>query len=442
MEYDIRFCETVEGRRIAYGILGSGPPVLITPGHSSHLELELESGPMAPILRALASRFQIVRYDRAGTGLSRRAPLAETAEAVAHEVEAVVEHAGLQRFSMLGVSAGGFQVIEYAARHSEHLNRLVFYGSLAMRPMPPPPWSATMAKLAEIDPVLATRQLIEALMPTGGSREYVQRAAQYMVEAGGFRAVDNTFTIAWEDQRELLPNLAAPTLVLHRLDDQVVPIGFGRQLAALLPDARFVALPGANHLPGSEEEALEVAGRIIDFLSEADEREDNPPEAAALQTILFTDLESSTALTQRVGDSAAQEVLHGHNQVVRRALAANGGREVKHTGDGIMAAFGSAVRAVEAAMQIQHDLAGGEVRVRVGLNAGEPIAEDGDFFGSAVQMAARVCDRAEPGQVVVAQVVRDLCRGKGFAFEDMGEVTLKGFPEPERLFQVTITGGD
>ena len=151
---------------------------------------------------------------------------------------------------------------------------------------------------------------------------------------------------------------------------------------------------------------------------------------------MFTDLESSTALTQRVGDEAAQDVLHGHNDAVRKSLKDNGGREVKHTGDGIMAAFPSAVRAVEAALQIQRDLAGGEVRVRIGLNAGEPIAEDDDFFGTAVQLAARVCDRAEPGQVLVSNVVREMCAGKKLTFAHHSDATLKGFDEPVALFEV------
>ncbi|MEE8337362.1 MAG: adenylate/guanylate cyclase domain-containing protein [Dehalococcoidia bacterium] len=148
------------------------------------------------------------------------------------------------------------------------------------------------------------------------------------------------------------------------------------------------------------------------------------------------DIESSAALTQRIGDEAAQQVLRGHNSVVRGALDANGGREVKHTGDGIMAAFPSAVAAVTAALQMQRDLAGAEVRVRIGLNAGEPIAEDDDLFGLSVIKAARIGDRAEPGQVLVSDVVRQLCEGKTFAFTSIGDVTLKGFDEPVTLYEV------
>jgi adenylate cyclase len=140
-------------------------------------------------------------------------------------------------------------------------------------------------------------------------------------------------------------------------------------------------------------------------------------EATAFQTILFTDLESSTALTQRVGDETAQEVLRGHNTAVRGALEANGGREVKHIGDGIMASFPSAGSAIEASLAIQRELEGGELRVRIGINADAPIAEDDDLFGTAVQLAARITDRAEPGQVLVSNVVRAgrrrRCRNRG-----------------------------
>jgi adenylate cyclase len=189
------------------------------------------------------------------------------------------------------------------------------------------------------------------------------------------------------------------------------------------------------HSATSQDSALNAIMRFTDSLSS----DADPPVAQmpGFRTLLFTDLESSTQLTQQLGDAKAQQILDGHNNAVRTALTDHGGDEVKHTGDGIFAAFTSAVSAVEASLQIQRDLAGAEVRVRIGLNAGEPIAQDDDYFGAAVQLAARVCDRAEPGQILVAQVVRDLCRGKTFHFDDQGEATLKGFPDRVRLFVVT-----
>lgn len=159
--------------------------------------------------------------------------------------------------------------------------------------------------------------------------------------------------------------------------------------------------------------------------------------------ILFTDLAGSTELTHQLGDEAAMGVLRVHDTIVRREISARGGREVKHTGDGIMASFTSASAAIEASMAIQralsaHNRHGAEhpVRVRIGMSAGEPVVENQDFFGAAVQLARRTCDHAEPEHILVPNVVRDLCIGKGFGFKDVGEVPLKGFPEPVRLFDV------
>ncbi|MCA9831406.1 MAG: adenylate/guanylate cyclase domain-containing protein [Dehalococcoidia bacterium] len=248
------------------------------------------------------------------------------------------------------------------------------------------------------------------------------------------------FIEAWnpwgdDDVSELLGAVTAPTLVLQRSEDGYYQtLQDGIRVASEIPGARLAAIPGMANFPYTEnvDAILEEVGKFLK--PESAVPMDPPP--SPFQTILFTDLESSTALTQRVGDEAAQEVLRGHNTTVRKALEAHGGREVKHTGDGIMAAFPSAVRAVEAALQVQRELAGGEVRVRIGLNAGEPIAEDDDLFGTAVQLAARICDRAEPGQVLVSRVVADLCAGKKLQFSHHSDATLKGFAEPVALFEV------
>ena len=236
-----------------------------------------------------------------------------------------------------------------------------------------------------------------------------------------------------QDLTDVLRSLELPVLVLQR-PDRVTPRRAASDLAALAPNSMLVSLAGNDHYQW-EGDSAQVLDALTEFLG-VEPIGAAPVSSSGFRALLFTDLESSTALTQAVGDAEAQEVLNGHDAAVREALEANGGEEVKHTGDGIFAAFTSAVSAVEAALQIQRELAGAEVRVRVGLNAGEPIAKDDDYFGTAVQLAARVCDRAEPGQVLVSRVVMDLCAGKGFQFEDQGEATLKGFPEPVRLFVV------
>jgi class 3 adenylate cyclase len=168
--------------------------------------------------------------------------------------------------------------------------------------------------------------------------------------------------------------------------------------------------------------------------------EDPPPGGSgvdtALRTILFTDLEGSTSMTQRLGDARAMDVLRQHDTIVRDALLAWNGTEVKHTGDGIMASFVSAVDAVASAITMQRKLADQNLRVRIGLSAGEPVTDHGDLFGATVQLARRCCDSGEPGSIVVASVVRDLCIGKGFQFESLGETALKGFEEPVRLYAV------
>jgi len=160
---------------------------------------------------------------------------------------------------------------------------------------------------------------------------------------------------------------------------------------------------------------------------------------SGIRTILFTDMVESTALTQSMGDEAAMLLLDVHNTVVRNALDNLGGREVKHTGDGIMASFVSAAGAVRCAIQIQRELQkhaqanpDRPLKVRVGAAAGEPVEQHNDLFGSTVQLAARLCAHAQPEQILVSNAIAELCIGKGLSFEDVGEVTLKGFDSPVR----------
>ena len=162
-----------------------------------------------------------------------------------------------------------------------------------------------------------------------------------------------------------------------------------------------------------------------------------------IRTILFTDIVESTTLTQTLGDEAALALFDVHNTVVRNALTDQGGREVKHTGDGIMASFVSAAAAVRCAAQIQRDLAkhadnqrDQPVKVRIGAAAGEPVEQHHDLFGYTVQLAARLCSHASPEQILVSNAIAELCLGKGFSFQDVGEVVLKGFDRPVRAHAV------
>jgi adenylate cyclase len=201
-----------------------------------------------------------------------------------------------------------------------------------------------------------------------------------------------------------------------------------------------------------------VASAIDEFLSEGSAAE---PSAATvpsgLVTILFTDLTSSTALTQRLGDAKAQELVRAHNAIVREALRAHDGTEIKHTGDGIMASFPTASGALECAVAVQRAVQGADpspsplrqaqgrlsparggerLAIHIGLNAGEPVAEEKDLFGTAVQLARRICDQAEGGEILASDVVRQLAAGKGFLFADRGEQALRGFEDPVRLWEL------
>ena len=156
-----------------------------------------------------------------------------------------------------------------------------------------------------------------------------------------------------------------------------------------------------------------------------------------LRAIIFTDIEGSTDIATRLGDDRAMEILHHHDAIVRGALERLGGREVKHTGDGILASFASVSRAVEATVQIQRAAASAaDLRLKIGLSVGEPVEESDDLYGASVNLAARICSHAAGGQILTSSAVRDLSVGKPISFSEMGMIALKGFPDPVRLYEV------
>lgn len=258
--------------------------------------------------------------------------------------------------------------------------------------------------------------------------------------------------------RHELPDATAADLAAAHLRDLEVQDGFGvRFLTYWFEEG---AGSGFCLVEGPDEEAVEAAHRAAHGLLPSNVIEvdqaavrgffgrlnTHPPgepyTESAFRAILFTDIVDSTRLTQQLGDRAAMRLLREHDSVVRAVLARFGGSEIKHTGDGIMAAFSSAFQAVAAAMQIQRELrqreerAQGPLHVRVGVAAGEPVTERNDLFGAAVQQAARLCACAHPDCIVVSSGVHDLCRGKGIRFTDSGPIAVKGFDEPIGHFNV------
>jgi class 3 adenylate cyclase len=259
------------------------------------------------------------------------------------------------------------------------------------------------------------------------------------------------------DRHEFNGVTAADAAKLHLMDLEVQDRYGVRFLTYYFDHERQTAFCLAR---GPSPQAVEAVhrdahGLLAHSITEVDEKElalflgpitEHPPGEAyvdsAFRTILFTDMEGSTRLTQQLGDTQAMDLIRAHDEVVREALRSNSGSKVKHTGDGVMASFKSVVNALRFAIKVQTDLTSmGDrlphpVRVRIGLAAGEPIPESEDLFGAAVQQAARLCARAKPGTILVPRAIRDLAVGKGFVFQRSGRLTLKGFDEPVEAFQV------
>jgi len=452
MEQQIRFCTTSDGVRIAYATVGQGPPLVRVGGWFTHLELEWENLLWRPVIDALSRRFLLIRYDSRGMGLSDRKVEDFSLEAHVRDLEAVIDAVGFDKVALLGLSDGVPTAIACATRYPDRVGHLILYGPFARMS-----WvldteegrqgfeaALTLVRQGWGSSVPAYRQFFTSLFipeaDTEAARHLndLQRASTSAENAAAWLSA-----AAKTDVRHLLSQVSAPTLVIHRRGDAIVPFRAGRELASGIPGARFLPLEGRNHFFLPNEPAMDtVVNAIEEFVGVVESRE-TVPAPSGLLTILFTDIEGSTTLTECLGDAKAQEVLRTHNTIVRDALKTRGGSQIKHTGDGIMASFPFASRALECAVGIQRAFAAHNeenpdtpIRVRMGLNAGEPVAEDEDLFGTAVQVAARICAHAEPCQILTSNVVQELAAGKGFAFSDQGEAALKGLEKPVHLYEV------
>ena len=384
----------------------------------------------------LGTRWRVTRFDARGHGLSEHVNDLATREALRADTSAVLDATSTEPSLLFSVGGSATSSALLLAHDlGERWSSVAMWGATFFEGGGPALFNALLA-VEQLDQDVFNRTYF--MWRGWEEAESRRRRVEAYVASGrpANRSPEGVEKIREAAARNILPQLRVPILLLSREDTLFDPgARGGLELAQQLPRGTRRTFPGTASDP--ELGDTEAVARALEEFDEErlagvlDETGSEP-----IQTILFTDLESSTALTQRLGDEGAQELLRGHNDAVRSALEAHDGREVKHTGDGIMASFPSAVSAVQAALAMQRDLAGAEVRVRIGLNAGEPIAEDDDFFGTAVQLAARITDRAEPGQVLVSNVVRELCAGKGFEFTSVGDATLKGFDEPVMLFEV------
>jgi len=393
----------------------------------------------------LAGRHTVVLYDKHGTGLSDRNRTDFSLEADRRDLETVVDHLRLKRLALLGASQSGPVAVAYAVKHSRRVTHLILYGTYAAGDtIVKDEVKAAMLSLIRAHWGVGSKALAGMFVP-GADVITAQWFAKLQRQSATAEMAAQLLALVYQvNVADLLPRLRVPTLVIHRQRDRAMPFRLGRDLAALIPDARFVPLEGDIHIPWLGD-ADSVLAAIDEFLGEGEEATVPPAEPAApgaLCTVLFTDVEGSTALTQRLGDAGAREVLREHEVIVREALKAHSGSEVKAMGDGFMASFSSATGALECAIAMQRAFAAhnesAEVPIleRIGLNAGEPIAEAEDLFGTAVNLAARIAAQAQGGEILASDVVRQLVAGKGFLFADRGEVVLRGFEDPVRLYEV------
>jgi len=446
MEPRIQYAQTKDGVSIAFYTLGEGMPLVAMPNAPfSHIQLQRQIPEWQRDDERLAERRMLVRYDGRGNGLSDRDVTDYSLEAHVLDLEAVVGRLGLERFALYAPLNSGPAAIAYAARHPERISHLILWSSYARGS----DWIRssqiqTIRALMDKDWTIYTETVAHVLMGWSAgapARQFAAMMRESVTQEGAQAALR---AIAEFDVASSLSEVRSPTLVLHRRQAPVPSVDGARSLASRIPNARLALLEGSSLAPFLED-ADAVFKAIDEFLSEGEEMAagaEPPPAAGAFRTILFTDVEGSTALTQRLGDAKARELLREHERIVREALKAHGGSELKTTGDGFMASFSSATRALESAIAMQrafaqhNESAQEPILVRVGLNAGEPIAEEDDLYGTAVNLAARICGHAEAGQILASNVVQELAAGKGFVFADKGEATLKGFDKPVRLYEV------
>ncbi len=453
-----RFCTSADRTSIAYGTIGEGPPLVHLGPWATNMELDWERPDGRTYMEGLAEGRMLVWPMRRGVGTSQRDVEDMSLEAQLADLTAVIDAMRLESFDLCGVEDGGALCIAYAAEHPAQVGRLVLWGPIVHgTDVVGADAGRSLVDLVRTNWPLARRTIADLYLPNGPA-ELRRWASSYLREAMSNEVAAKHLEFVFSlDVRAFASRVQAPTLVLHRRLQHNIPIAAGRAAAALIPDARFVALEGdVGVIHFQPEQALKPirefldAGREVPVTAAADASLDRGPVAIAasaggidVHTILFTDMESSTSIRQQLGDEKAQAIVHVHDSIVRDALKAHGGSEIKHMGDGIMASFTSASQALQSAVTIQRAVAAyreGEpnapLSVYIGLNAGEPIAEEGDLFGTSVDLAKRICDQCRPGEILASNVVRELAAGRQFLFSDRGDTALRGFEDPVRLYEV------
>ena len=436
----VRYARTPDGIQLAYQVFGAGPRDLVLVwGGVSHIELFWDDPTLARIFRRLSSFARVIQFDRRGTGMSDRPSGPASLEARMQDIGAVMDAVGSDRAALLGESESGPLACVYAATHPDRTSALILYGPvIRMLGDPSFPWAPEPEVFAEALELTTaewgSEDLIWGWAPTAGddprARQFFSRFMRMSSSPGAYR--DQMWVNADIDVRRVLPHIAVPTLVLHRGGDSAIHVGQGRYAGRQIPGARYVELPGQDHLL--------IAGDPAPFLDEIEQFLTGVRSGLdvdrALATIVFTDIVASTELAARMGDGPWRRLLDEHDALLRRELLRFGGRQVNTMGDGMLASFEGPDGAVGWARSVVGGAPALGVQVRAGVHLGECELRGHDLAGLTVHVAARIGSLAAPGEVLVSAAVRDLAAGSGYALVDRGTHLLKGVPEPWAIYAV------
>ena len=451
---NIRFTSTEDGVDIAFWEIGEGKPVVILNNWGlSHAELEWTVPSIASFYTDMAERYRLIRFDPRGIGLSGDPPGgwgAESASGVQAgmstremglDIEAVSKALELDSFVLMALAVQGPVGIVYAAEHPDMVTELILCqatADLADSALTPGIRVETeilrlKKEIADPGGMAVFRSSWEAFAPDEDPAILTR-----LTEASDHRINTTLANPQFEwNARSLLKNVAIPTLVLCPRNP---PLGGAegflsdsRELASGISDSQLRVVDGVL-VPYFADQAA-VLEAIDGFLKSA-----RPTvELSGFRTVVFTDIVESTEYVRQVGDEAGRTAIRELETQVASLATDHGGRVVKNLGDGSLVSFGSNSSAIAFALELQDACGDGPLYLRVGMAAGEPIQEDGDIHGTVVAHASRIGDLGDAGEVIVSDSVRQLAAGKGFIFEPRGEVSLKGFDEPERVWKATQT---
>ena len=434
---DVRFARSGDVD-IAYHVMGDGPVDLVyVEGAYTHLEVALELPQYRRFCERLAEFTRLIRFDKRGMGMSDRVPGATTLEERMDDIRAVLDAVGSGRAAIIGESEGGPLSMLFAAAHPERTVGLILQGA-EVRERRDEEWPWGEADDEQLEAALSTLHErwgqglgFPYFAPSVGDvewgRAWLARLQQHAATPSAWAAFAR---MAFEiDVRHVAPAINVPTLVVHTVDDRVCHVENARFLARTIPGARYVELPGGDHVPWFE--PGQTIAEIREFIT--GRREASAPDRV-LATVLFTDLVESTRQAVELGDRRWGDLVEQHHAAVRRELGRFDGHEVDTAGDGFFATFDGPARGIRCAQAIVQAVRPLGLDVRAGLHTGEVEVAGANVAGIAVNIGARVAARAEAGQVLVSSTVRDLVAGSGLEFEDRGVTELKGVPGEWRLY--------